>query len=92
MQNAERTTVQEHVTALKDMKEIHLINRKGVEENAKATMTAHRNFLVYEISVLILVLELVALTLFVKLQITYHSALAQLASLEIHSFLVEKFQ
>jgi hypothetical protein len=76
--------------ASKLMKEIHLTNKEVVVESVKQTKTVHLILLVSGTNALTLALELVALMLSVKLQITFLFALVQLDTLEILSFRVEK--
>jgi hypothetical protein len=76
--------------ASKVMKEIRLTNKEVVVESAKQTKTVHLTLLAFGTNVLTLALELVALMLFVKLQITFHFVLVQLDTLEILSSRAEK--
>lgn len=92
IQNAEKTMEQVLAIVLKDMKAIRLINRKAVVENVREMRTAHKILLALEISVLILVLEHVDLTPFVKLQSMYQFVLVPMVTLVIHSFLANKYQ
>jgi hypothetical protein len=92
MQNAVKTMELELATALKDMKAIHLTNRKAVDENVNRMKIVLTILLVFETNASILVLELAALMLFAKLPNTFLYADVQTVILVIHSSLVNKFQ